>query len=134
MSEIIFGCTSINLVKPTFKEEIKIFGKHYKCVKYKKKEEEKNLIQKILLKKCHIQRKTVSIMTNPHIYLELAPPLSEKRRNGLNPLISELSNHNAFCRTTPVTPGCLNTFFEMIWIGDKVSTSFISLALSFLEI
>ena len=34
---------------------------------------------------CHIQRKTVSILTIPHIYLDLAPPLSEKIRNWLTP-------------------------------------------------
>ena len=35
---------------------------------------------------CHIQRKTESILTIPHVYLDLAPPCQKKSEIGQPPL------------------------------------------------
>ena len=34
---------------------------------------------------CHIQRKTVSILSLPHVYLDLAPPCQKKSEIGYPP-------------------------------------------------
>ena len=51
------------------------------CVKYKK-ERKRTIKTKIRVKMCHIQRKTVSILTIPHVYLDLAPPCQKKSEIG----------------------------------------------------
>ena len=51
-------------------------------VHHKQKERKRKFDTQNIVKMCHIQRNTISILNIPHVYLDLAPPCQKKSEIG----------------------------------------------------